>query len=124
MIVIYSIIFSLYVCGFLIVRDECERLVNTQASKDEQVDFTTGTRLSREKLTRERPMCRAHDWKMKSHARLEVFASVSWVRPTREGLVKLSVWQKVKFSFTKFLPTLYIPSLPTNYKECFSERKL
>ena len=38
----------------LIVRDECERSVKTQASKDEQVDFTTSFRLSREKLTCEK----------------------------------------------------------------------
>ena len=38
----------------LIVKDECERSVKTQASKDEQVDFTTSFRLSREKLTCEK----------------------------------------------------------------------
>ena len=32
--------FSLYVCGFQIVRDECES-VKTQVSKDEQVVFTS-----------------------------------------------------------------------------------
>ena len=77
------------------------------------------SRVSREKLTCERVTCRAHEWKMKSHARLEVFASVSQVRPACEVLTKLSVWQKVKFCFTKSLPTLYIPLLPTNCKECF-----
>ena len=80
------------------------------------------SRVSREKLTRERATCRAHDWKMNSHARLEVFASVLRVRPTHERLTKLSVWQKVKFCFTKSLPTLYISSLPTNWNECFLER--
>ena len=38
----------------LIVRDECERLVKTQASNDKQVDFTISSRLSHEKLTREK----------------------------------------------------------------------
>ena len=38
----------------LIVRDECERLGKTQVSKDEQVDFVTGSRLFREKLTCEK----------------------------------------------------------------------
>ena len=50
------------------------------------------SQVSHKKLTYERSMCKAHDWKMKSHARLEVFASVSRIRPIREGLVKLSVW--------------------------------
>ena len=35
----------------LIVRDECERLVKTQVSKDEQVDFATDSQLFHEKLT-------------------------------------------------------------------------
>ena len=74
-------------------------------------------------LPTKRAMCRAHDWKMKNRARLYEFASVSRVRPTYEGLAKLSVWQKVMFCFTMSLPTLYIPSLPTNGKMCFSERK-
>ena len=52
-----------------------------------------------------------------------MFCGVLQVRPTCEGLAKLFVWQKVMFYFTMFLPTLYIPSLPTNYKECFLERK-
>ena len=55
----------------LIVRDECERLVKNQASKVEQVDFATGLRLSREKQPAKRATCRAHDWKMKSQARLD-----------------------------------------------------
>ena len=38
----------------LFVRDECKRSVKTQASKDMQVDFATGSRLSSEKLTREK----------------------------------------------------------------------
>ena len=37
----------------LIVRDVCERSMKTQGSKDVQVDFATGSQLSRKKLTRE-----------------------------------------------------------------------
>ena len=50
----------------LMVRDECERSVKNQASKDKQVDFVTGLR----EATCEKATCRAHDWKMKSRARL------------------------------------------------------
>ena len=55
----------------LIVRDECERLVKNQVSKVEQMDFATGLRLSRKKQPAKKTTCRAHDWKMKSHARLD-----------------------------------------------------
>ena len=85
------------------------------------------SRLAHDYLARSLPVkratYRAHNWKMKSHARLYVFVSVLQVRLTREELTKFSVWQKVMFCVTMFLPTLYIPSLPTNCKECFSERK-
>ena len=33
--------FFLYVCGFFFVRDECERSVKNQVSKDESVEFTS-----------------------------------------------------------------------------------
>ena len=54
----------------LIERDECERLVKNQVSKIDQVDFMTGSRVSRDKQPAKRATCRAHDWKMKSRARL------------------------------------------------------
>ena len=50
----------------LIVRDECDRLVKNQASKVEQVDFATGS----QEATHKKATCRAHDWKMNSHAKL------------------------------------------------------
>ena len=73
-------------------------------------------------LPAKRATCRAHDWKMKGCARLYVFASISLVRPSHEGLAKLFVWRKIIICFTMSLPTWYIPSLPTNCNECFLER--
>ena len=55
----------------LIVRDESERSVKNQVSKVEQVDFVTGSQLSREKQPPKRATCRAHDWKMKSRGKLD-----------------------------------------------------
>ena len=77
-------------------------------------------RVPHENLTREKATYKVYDWKMKSHARLEVFASVSWERPSCEVLAKLSVWQKVMFCFTKFIPTLYIyPHYPQIVRSAF-----
>ena len=118
--VISSLIFSLYVSGFLIVRDECERVWRLKLKRMNKWI----SRVSREKLTCERVTCRAHDWKVKSHASLEVFASVSRERPTCEILVKHSVWQNVMFCFTKSLPILYIHSLSTNCRVHFREKTL
>ena len=50
----------------LFVKDECERLVKNQVSKDELVDFATSLR----EATCKNTTCGAHDWKLKSHARL------------------------------------------------------
>ena len=55
----------------LIERDKCERSVKNQDLKVEQVDFMTSLQLSREKQLVKRATCRAHDWKIKSHARLD-----------------------------------------------------
>ena len=55
----------------LIVSDECERSMKNQASKVVQMDFAIGSNLSRKKQLAKRATCRAHDWKMKSHVRLD-----------------------------------------------------
>ena len=65
LIVIFLIIFPICI-WVLFVRDECERLVKNQASKDESVEFATSSR----EATCEKAMCGAHDWKLKSHAKL------------------------------------------------------
>ena len=41
----------------LYVRDECERSVKNQASKDESVQFATSSR----EATNKKAMCEAHD---------------------------------------------------------------
>ena len=48
------------------VRDEYERLVKNQVSKDESVQFAT----SLQEATCKKATCEAHDWKLKSHIRL------------------------------------------------------
>ena len=50
----------------LFVKDECERSMKNQASKDELVEFATSSR----EVTCEKATCRAHDWKIKSRAKL------------------------------------------------------
>jgi len=52
----------------LFVRDECERSVKKKAFKVESVDYATTSW----EATRENAMCGAHDWKMKSCAKLSI----------------------------------------------------
>ena len=49
----------------LFVRDEYERLVKNQISKDESVEFAS----SSQEATLEKAMCEAHEWMLKSHAK-------------------------------------------------------
>ena len=71
------------------------------------------SRVSREKPIRERATYRAHNWKMKSHASLEVFASVLQERPSRKVLTKLYVWQNIMFT----LPNLYLHYIYHHYPQ-------
>ena len=53
-----------------------------------------------------------------------VFASISWVKPSRETPVKHSVLPDYHFWYTLSVLTLFIPTLPTNVEECFREKTL
>ena len=81
----------------LFVRDECERSVKNQALKDESVDFAASSR----EETHEKETCGAHDWKMKSRARL----SISWLSHEKGQLAKYLrkfLFGKKLCCFTKF----------------------
>ena len=75
----------------LFVRNECERSMKNQVSKNESMQFVSS---SREAIW-EKATCEAHDWKLKNHAKL------SSLRVFREKghPAKHSVWQKVKLFY-------------------------
>ena len=87
----------------LFVRDECERSMKNQASKDELVEFATSSR----EVTCEKATCKAYDWKLKSHTKL----SSSWVFREKGHLAKNprnSLFGKKFICFTKFFThTIY-----------------
>ena len=51
-------------------------------------------------------------------------ASISWVRPSRETPARHSVLPVCTIWYTLSVPTLYIPTLPTNVEKCFWEKTL
>ena len=71
-------------------------------------------------------MCPAHDWNAKSHYRWRqlCLVSISQVRPSHETPVRYSVLPNCTIWYTLSAPTLYIPTLLTNDKECFWEKTL
>ena len=56
---------------------------------------------------------------MKSHANLEVFASISQERPSREVLAKLLVWQNVMFALPSLYPYYIYPHSPQIVRSAF-----
>ena len=106
----------------LSIRDECERLVKNQVSKVESVDFVTGSQVARKEQLAKRA-CVEH---MTGRTRVVLgchFCDCLARRTNSRRTYKSLCLAKSCVCFTKSVPTLYIPSLPTNYKEFFSERK-
>ena len=68
----------------------------------------------------------AHDWNAKSQDRWRqlYFASNSQVKLSRETPAKHSILLNCHFWYTLFVPTLFIPTLPTDVKECFWKKTL
>ena len=89
----------------LFVRDECERSVKNQTSKVESVDFATSSR----EATHENAICGAHDWKMKSCARLSIFRlsrkNGQLAKDPRKFLFGKKLWLHYQF-FTYTIYTL------------------
>ena len=87
----------------LFVRDECERSVKNQASKDESMQFAS----SSWEATHKKATCEAHDWKLKSYARLWIL----WVFREKGYPAKYPrnpLFGKKFICFTKFFTyTLY-----------------
>ena len=76
---------------------------------------------SQEDFLRSEVMCSTHYWNAKSYDRWWqlVFTSISRVRPSHEIPAKHSVLLFCHIWYTMSSPTLYIPSLPTYWEECF-----
>ena len=93
--------------------------VKIQVPIEDKVDFVKSFTRS---LLVKWAMCRAHDWNIKSHD--SWFSLVfSWARPSLEILVKHLVLLFWHICYTMFLPTLYIPILPTYMIGVLSEKK-
>ena len=105
-------------CGISLYRLCVRESVKTKEKLKTKGVFTGS---SWEDFPRSEAMCLAHDWNVKSHDRWWqlVFASISRVRPSREILAKHSVLPFCHIWYTKFLSTLYIPTLPTYWVEYF-----
>ena len=74
----------------LFVKDECERSMKNQASKDELVEFATSSR----EVTCEKATCKAYVEAEESYQVVK-FVSVSREGSSHEEPTKLSIWQKV-----------------------------
>ena len=96
------ILWDFIVLGLVLSRWRIEHVLN------EQVDFTSVLQEAYPWKSHVRSTC----WKLKSHASLEDFASVSRVRPSRKIPTKLSAWRNFKCYFFTFHPYYIYPHYP------------
>ena len=114
-VILFNLLYPVFYVGFHCKDCVCERVWRLKAIED-QISF-------REYLASNLPtkwsMCSTHDWNAKSHEKWWwlVFASVLWVRPSREIPTKHFVFPICHIWYTLSLPTLFIPTLSTYVKE-------
>ena len=121
-VIIFNLLYPVFIMGFdcmgCMIERECEDLSNWSQKISCRYLVT--------KHSAKWSMCLAHDWNAKSQYRWRqlCFASSSRVRPSRETPAKHFVLLDCTIWYTLSVPTLYIPILPTNFKECFWEKTL
>ena len=121
-VIIFNLLYPVFIVGFdckgCVIERECEDSSNWSQK------ISGGYLVTKHPL--KWSMCLAHDWNAKSQYRWRqlCFASISRVRPFRETPAKHSILPDCTIWYTLFVPTLFIPTLPTNVKECFWEKTL
>lgn len=111
--------FTVYFMLYFIVRVVCEREYENLRSYWRPSGFREKIR---EKLSREVSHVQS-TWLECEESWQLIFASNSQVGPSCEIHAKYSVLLFWHIYFTMSSPTLFIPSLPIYFKECFSDRK-
>ena len=114
---IYIILFLVFCVGFYCIGFSI-KLVKSRAWIEEQVDFARNSWEANLWKTHVKGTC----WKLESHANLEDFAIVSWVRPSREVLVKRFAWKILSVTFLPFTHTIYTLITHKSMRD-YSERK-
>ena len=122
-VIMFNLLYPVFHVGFICKGCVWEReCVKTQGIEDWSV-FAGSLRLSIPRSN----ACALHMTEMR-RVRIGwkqlVFASISQVRPSHETLAKHSVFPDCHFWYTLSVPTLFIPTLPTDVEECFWEKTL
>ena len=121
-VILFNLLYPVFIarlyCKGCVIKRE---YVKTQAIEDRRVFADSST-----KNPAKWCMCPTHDWNAKSQDRWRqlYFASSLRVKPSCETLAKHSVLPVCDIWYTLFVPTQYIPTLPTIVKECFGEKTL
>ena len=122
-IIIFNLLYHVFIVGFDCKGCVLEREnVKTQAIEARRV-FTGISWLSFPRSE----ACALHMTRMRkvSTGRRQLcLASISQVRPSRETPTRHFVMLVCTIWYTLSVPTLYIPTLPTNVEECFWEKTL
>ena len=122
-VIMFNILYSIFHVGCICKSCVWKReSVKTQGIEDWSV-FAGGSRVS----IPQSDVCALHMIGMRrvrTGWRQLVFMSISRVRPSRETPAKHSVLPDCHFWYTLSVPTLFIPTLPIDVKECLWEKTL
>ena len=119
-VILFNLMFPVFYVGFICKGCVWERVCEDSRQLKTKVVFVGSSQVG---LPRSEA-CALHMIGMRrvrTGWRQLVFASVSCVRPSRETPAKHFVLLNCHIWYTLFLPTLYIPPLPTDVEECFWE---
>ena len=121
-VIIFNLLYPVFIVGF-----DCKGCVIERECEDSS---NWSQKISGGYLVTKHPA----KWLMwLAHARMQrvrtgwrqlCLANISRVRPSCETPAKHSVLPNCQFWYILSVPTLYIPTLPTNIKECFWEKTL
>ena len=122
-VIIFNLLYPVFIVGFNCKGCVLEReSVKTQAIEARRVlEGSSWLSIPRSEA------CALHMTRMRrvgTRWRQLCLASILRVRPSRETPARHSVLPVCTIWYTLSVPTLYIPTLPTNVKECFWEKTL
>ena len=122
-IIMFNIVYPVFHVGFICKGSvwERERVWRLKALKTEVFSRVAYDLVSHEVM---HVSCTWLECEESGQIETAVFRSVSRVKPSREIPVKYSILPDCHFWYTLSVLTLFIPTLPTDVKECFWEKTL
>ena len=121
-VILFNLLYPVFIVGFVckgcVIERECEDSSNWRLKS------------FREILATKHPakwlmwLAHARMRRVKTRCRQLCLTFISWVRPSNKTPARHSVLPNCQFWYILSVPTLFIPTLPRDVKECFREKTL